>query len=61
MIAVTFFSKHKKDYVLFEFEFSSDINLILGLEGKCVKNLTIQNGVVIGEIGGSVERCFNIG
>ena len=61
MISVTFFSKQGQDYIMFGFEFSSDINLILGLEGKCVKNLTIQNGVVIGEIGGSVERCFNIG
>ena len=50
MIAVTFFSKSIIDFVMFRFDFCSEFDAILDLEGKTIRNIEQQDDVVIAEL-----------
>ena len=58
MIETTIFSKSGKNLVLFKTEFGGDVDAVLSLDGKTIKNLEIRDDVIIGEL---VEEKNNEG
>jgi hypothetical protein len=58
VIETTIFSKSGKNLVLFKTEFGGDVDAVLSLDGKTIKNLEIRDDVIIGEL---VEEKNNEG
>jgi hypothetical protein len=50
MISITIFSKFGKNLILFKTDYDGDIDGVLSLEGKTIKNLEVRDDVIICEL-----------
>jgi hypothetical protein len=55
LISITVFSKSGMDLIMFHYDFNSEIETILSLEGKIIRDIELRDGVVVGLLKSDVK------